>query len=127
MKPQSKIFPISDNLRAVAHHAEDNSRAVIIQFQARERRELVCFEVRTSAPILSSMWEMPDLKGGHWLSLGQSQREYFYAITIDKEFLDSPFIVGLEIDSSHDPIQEIESIAIWDKEGGEFSMAYVEL
>lgn len=121
-----KIIPMTDNLRAAIWTSDDTPNAAIIYFQAKERPEKVCFEIITSAPILSHMWRMPQLKGGHWLSVAEKESENRYAISIEKEFLDIPFIVGLELRSEKDPKELITTAAVWDGSGTETQIIYIE-
>ena len=118
---------MTENLRAALWRADDNPQSVIINFQARAQEEAVSFRVTTSAPIISLFWEMPSLRGPHWLSLAESRGANHYAIAItDHKFLDEPFILGLELDTDRDPRDEIIETAIWDKSDGEPQIAYIE-
>ncbi len=107
--------------------ADDNPKAVVIYFQAREQAEPVSFRVTTSAPILSSFWEMPALRGVHWLTLTESCRTHDYSIAVaDHMFLDEAFIVGLEIDTEGDPQDHVTAAEVWNRSGAEPQSIYVE-
>jgi hypothetical protein len=121
-----KIIPMTDNLRAAVWTSDDTPNAAIIYFQAREAEEKICFEITTSAPILSHMWRLPQLKGGHWLTTAEKREENRYAIFIDKKFLDTPFIVGLELASGSDPRDHIATASVWDKSGADAQIIYIE-
>ena len=127
MPSEPRIFPMTDNLRAAMWRAEDNPKAVVIYFQAREREEPVSFRVTTSAPILSSFWEMPSLRGGHWLTHSESRGTHHYAIALaDHTFLDKSFIVGLELDMDGDPRDYVTGTETWNKTDAESQIAYIE-
>ena len=128
MPNDPRILLLSENLRAVIWRADDNDSAAIIYFQAREQPEPVCLRINTAAPIRSFFWEMPSLKGGHWLSLAESQGPQHFAIAIaDHQFLDDPFILGLEFETEGDPRDCIISAEVWDKDGGEPQIIYREM
>ena len=120
------IIPITDNLRAVVRNADDNPRAVIIHFQAREKEEPVAFRIITTASIISHFWELPQLQGGNWLMLAEDVLPDGYRIMIDRTFLDHPLIIGLELDTSSDPISNVVRIETWDGTDGAPSLIYVE-
>ncbi|MGV3531684.1 MAG: hypothetical protein ACO1QR_04885 [Chthoniobacteraceae bacterium] len=121
-----RILPISDNLRAAIWRADDNTNAAIIYVQARERPEAVSFRITTSAPILSSFWEMPSLKGEYWLNLAESRGSQHYAVAVaDQHFLDEPFIVGLEFETESDPRDHVMSVELWDKAGAEPQIVFI--
>ena len=120
------IFPMTDNLRAAVWRSDDNPRAAIIYFQAREQEEKVSFSVKTSARILSHFWELPQLQEGTWLTLAEFLQETEYNIFIDVSFLDSPFILGIELDTESDPINQIIETAVWDRADAQPVIAYVE-
>jgi hypothetical protein len=127
MAEEPRVLPMTDNLRAVMWRADDNPKAVIIQFQAREREEPVSFFVTTTAPILSSFWKMPSLHGGHWLTHLESRRTHHYAIALgDQKFLHQPFIVGLELDTDSDPRDSITGAEIWSQTDAELQIVYIE-
>lgn len=121
-----KIIPMTENLRAAIWSSDDTPNAAIIYFQAREAEEKVCFEITTSARILSHMWRLPQLKGGHWLSTAEESEQNRYAIYIDKEFLETPFIVGLELDTENDPREHIDTASVWDKSDADPQIIYIE-
>jgi len=124
--PSSAILPITDNLRAVVHNADDNPRAVIIHIQARDREEPVAFQIRTTAPVLSHFWELPQLRGGNVLTLAEDVLSDGYRISIDRTFLDQPFIVGLELDTRSSAVSCIVGIESWDGAEGAPDIIYVE-
>ena len=126
MPSEETVIPMTDNLRAVVRRADDNPKAVIIFFQAREHEEAASFRVTTSAPIVSSMWRMPGLKGGQWLSLTESEGANHYAISVDRKFLDKPFIVGLEIESEGNPVHQVAETQIWSETNGRAQVVYIE-
>ena len=127
MPAEPRILPMTANLRAAMWRADDNPQAVVINFQARELEESVAFRVTTTAPILSSFWEMPTLRGPHWLSLAESRGANHYAIAIgDQTFLDQPFIVGLELDTDGDPQDCITSTEVWNKTDAEPQIVYID-
>ena len=118
---------MTGNLRAAMWRADDNPKAVVIYFQAREQEEPVSFRVATSATILSSFWEMPSLRGGHWLMHSESRGIHHYAIALaDHKFLDHPFIVGLELDTVDDPQDHITAVEAWDTTDAEPQIIYKE-
>ena len=118
---------MTDNLRAAMWRANDNPKAAILYFQAREQKESIAFRITTSAPILSSFWEAPFLRGGHWLNQVESRSVYHYAIALDEhKFLDQPFIVGLEIEADGDPQDSVVGATVWDKTDGEPQIIYIE-
>jgi len=124
---EPRILPMTGNLRAALWCAVNNPKAVGIYFQAREQAEPVSFRIVTSAPIISSFWEMPSLNGGHWLTLSESKDTHHYAIALDDHrFLDQPFIVGLELDTEGDPRDHVIGAEIWDKSEGEPQLVYIE-
>lgn len=127
MPAEPRIFPMTDNLRAAMWRADDNPRAVVIYFQAREQEEPVSFRLTTSAPILSSFWEMPSLRGGHWLTQHESRGIHQYAIALaDHKFLDQPFILGLELDINGNPQDHVTAAETWDKKDAEPQIIYME-
>lgn len=127
MPAEPRILPMTDNLRVAMWRADDNPKAVVFYFQARERQEPVSFRITTSASILSSFWELPSLQGGYWLNQVESQDSHHYAIALDEHtFLDQPFIVGLELDTADDPQDCNTGTAVWDKAGGSPQIVYVE-
>ena len=127
MPAEPRILPMTDNLRVAMWRAEDNPRAVLLYFQAREHKEPVSFHVTTSATILSSFWQMPSLRGGYWLTHTESRSPHHYAIALgDHQVLDQPFIVGLELDTAGDPQDCVTGATIWDRADGESQVAYIE-
>jgi len=127
MPEEPRILPMTDNLRAAMWRADDNPKAVVIYFQAREREEPVSFRLATSAPILSSFWKMPSLHGGHWLTHSESRGIHHYAIALaDQQFLDQPFIIGLELDTDGDPQDHVTAAETWDKTDAESQIIYME-
>jgi hypothetical protein len=127
MPTEPRIFPLTDNLRAAMWRADDNPKAVIIYFQAREQEESVSFRLATSAPVLSSFWEMRSLHGGHWLTHSESRGTHHYAIALaEHKFLDQPFIVGLELDTDGDPQDHVIAAETWDKTDAEPQIIYME-
>ena len=127
MLAEPRIFPMTDNLRAAMWRADDNPKAVVIHFQAREREECVSFRVTTSALILSSFWEMPSLRGPHWLTLAESRGTHDYAIAVsDHTFLDEAFIIGLELDTDSDPQDFVTATEVWNKVGAEPQTIYLD-
>jgi hypothetical protein len=117
---------MTDNLRAVIWPSDDNSRAVIIHFQARQHAEKIAFRVRTTARILSHFWELPQLKEGTWLMLGESSQDYEYRVCIDQTFLDSPFIVGMEIESESEPVDCVAEVSVHEDLDVTASLIYIE-
>ena len=127
MPAEPRIIPMTDNLRVAMWRADDNARAVLLYFQAREQEEHVSFRITTSASILSSFWQMPSLQGGHWLTHTESRGSHHYAIALDDHhFLDQPFIIGLELDTPGDPQDSVTAATIWDRVDGESQVAYIE-
>ena len=127
MPNEPRILPMTDNLRAAMWRADDNFKAVILYFQAREFEETVSFRVITSAPIISSMWRMPTLRGEHWLTLTESRGTNHYAVALaDHKFLDQPFIVGLELDTDGDPQDHITETQIWDRTDAEPQIVFID-
>lgn len=127
MPTEPRILPLMDNLRVAMWRADDNLRAVILYFQAREREEPISFYVSTSASILSSFWELPSLRGVHILNQIESRGAYHYAIALDDQtFLDQPFIVGLELDTNGNPQDQVAGAEIWDREDGVPQVIYLE-
>ncbi len=120
------VIPMTDNLRAVIWPSDDNSRAVIIHFQARQHAEKIAFRVRTTARILSHFWELPQLKEGTWLMLGESSQDYEYRVCIDQTFLDSPFIVGMEIESESEPVDCVAEVSVHEDLDVTASLIYIE-
>lgn len=120
------ILPITDNLRAVVRNADDNPRAVIIHLQARETEEPVAFRIITAASIISHFWELPQLRGGNWLVLAEDVLPDGYRIMIDRQFLDHPLIIGLELDTDSNPISSVVRIETWNGTDGAPSVIYVE-
>lgn len=127
MPAEPRILTITDNLRAAMWRADDNPKAVVIYFQAREREEPISFRVITTAPILSSFWKMPSLRGSHWLTLTESRGTHDYAVALaDHMFLDEAFIIGLELDTDSDPQDHVTAAEIWNKADSEPQIIYVE-
>lgn len=122
----SRILPISDNLRAVVRIADDNPQAVIIFIRARDTEEPVGFRIRTGSRIVSHFWELPQLHGGNWLTLAEDVLPDGYRILIDRSFLDSPLIIGLEFERVSDPAAHVLAIETWDGTAGSPSVIYVE-
>jgi hypothetical protein len=121
-----KIIPITDNLRAAIWNAEDNTRAALIYFQARQSAENICFQITTSATIVSHFWKLPQLQGGHWLNTAEYVSVNHYGVSIDQAFSEHPFIVGLELEVVDDPAGHITNATIWDKAHGVPQIIYVE-
>jgi hypothetical protein len=120
------ILPISDNLRAVVRNADDNPQAVIIHIQARDAEEPIGFRIRTNARIVSHFWELPQLRGGNWLTFAEDVLPDGYRILIDRTFLDHPLIIGLEFEHVLDPASSVLGIETWDGTDGAPSVIYVE-
>ena len=117
---------MTENVRAVVQNAADNPKAAMLEFQAREREEEISFRITTSAPILSSHWWLPQLKGEQWLSQAESRGQNHYAISLDRKFLDRPFIVGLELDVEDDPKNCIVAAEIWDRSGSDPDLIFID-
>ena len=120
------IFGINDNLRAVAWVARDQPDAVMIHFQARCTEEKVGFKVTCAEPIQDPIWQMPSLKGGQWLTKKEINEPFCYAISLNRAFLDQPFILGLRFPSTRDPRTCILEASAWDGSGGASSLVYME-
>ncbi len=70
---------------------------------------------------------MPSLSGGHWLTHTESRGVRHYAIALgEHKFLDQPFIIGLELDTDHDPQDDVTEAVVWDKASGVSQIAYIE-
>ena len=120
------ILPISDNLRAVVHKADDHHHAVIIHIEARLTEESVAFRIKTNTRVVSHFWELPQLQGGNWLTCAEDVLPDGYRIMIDRTFLDQPLIVGLEFEDVSEPISSVLAVERWDGADGLPRVIYID-
>jgi hypothetical protein len=120
------ILPITDNLRAVVRNAQDNPRAVVIHIQARDMEESVGFHVKTGARIVSYFWELPQLRGGNWLTQAEDVLPDGYRLWVDRTFLEYPLVIGLEFETESDPTLNILRVEMWDGTDGDPRLLYLE-
>jgi hypothetical protein len=120
------ILPISDNLRAVVHRADDNTRAAVLHIQAKDREEPVAFRISTTSPIISHFWELPQLRGGNWLTVAEEVTPDGYRLWVNQSFLNHPLVIGLEFQTDSDPAMCVSDVCLWDGEDGSPSIIYLE-
>lgn len=127
MKSSSPIIlPITDNLRAVVRNAQDNPRAVVIHIQARDTEESVGFIIKTSATIVSHFWELPQLRGGNWLTQAEDILHDGYRLWVDRTFLEYPLVIGLEFETDSNPALNVLRVEMWDGTDGDPRLFYLE-
>jgi hypothetical protein len=127
MKSSSPIIlPITDNLRAVVRNAQDNPRAVVIHIQARDTEESVGFIIKTNARIVSHFWELPQLRGGNWLTQAEDILPDGYRLWVDRTFLEYPLVIGLEFETDSDTTLNVLKVEMWDGTDGDPSVIYLQ-
>jgi len=104
------------------HRADDNRRAVVLHIQAKDREEPVAFRVSTTCPIISHFWELPQLRGGNWLTVAEDVTPDGYRLWVNQSFLDHPLVIGLEFQTDCNPAVCVTGVSLWDGEGGSPSL-----
>lgn len=117
----------TENIVISVHIANDNPNAAVILFEAQFWAEPIGFVITTSKDIKSTMWAMPTLKGMQQVSISKLQKDRRYGIRIfDKTIIPkSPFLMGIEFESTKDPRDHIKSVERWDGANGEQSLSFV--
>jgi len=118
----------TENLRVSAHVAADNPKAAMLVFEALVWAEPISFKITTSAPIKSTMWQLPGLKGMHQISVSELKETTRYALRIQDKLIrpKNPFVIGIEFDQPGEPRQYISGVERWDGSGGDCSIRFIE-